>query len=60
VVRTEKLEKGTYHMGVNYFAVGPGVSRGILVVMRGDDLEIYPFRLIEGGRSDVRQLAAVT
>ena len=61
VIRTEKLEKGTYHIGVNYFAAGPmGVSRGIVVVMRGDEVEIYPFRLIEGGRSDVRHLAAVT
>ena len=61
VVRAEKLEKGTYHIGVNYFAAGPmGVSRGIVVVMRGDDFEIYPFRLIEGGRSDVRYIAAVT
>jgi hypothetical protein len=60
VVRTEKLEKGTYHIGVNYFAAGPmGVRRGIVVVIRGDDVEIYPFRLIEGGRSDVRHLAAV-
>ena len=61
VVRAEKVEKGTYHIGVNYFAAGPmGVSRGIVVVMRGDDFEIYPFRLIEGGRSDVRYIAAVT
>ena len=30
-------------------AAGPmGVSRGIVVVLRGDDVEIYPFRLIEG------------
>jgi Flp pilus assembly protein TadD len=61
VVRTAKLVKGTYHIGVNYFAAGPmGVSRGIVVVMRGDDFEIYPFRLIEGSNRDMRYLAAVT
>ncbi len=61
VVRADKLEKGTYHIGVNYFAAGPmGVSRGIVVVMRDDDVEIYPFRLIEGGKRDVRYIAAVT
>src|SRR6266511_4181139 len=43
VVRAGALKKGTYHVGVNYFAAGPmGVSRGIVVVMRGDDVEIYP------------------
>jgi tetratricopeptide (TPR) repeat protein len=63
VVRTEKLVKGTYHVGVNYFAAGPmGVSRGIVVIIRGDDVEIHPFRLMEKGRSnsDVRYVAAVT
>ncbi len=61
VVRTETLHKGTYHIGVNYFAAGPmGISRGIVVVMRGDDVEIYPFRLVEGGRRDIRYIAAVT
>ena len=60
VVRAEKLEKGTYHIGVNYFAAGPmGVSRGIVVVMHGDDVEIYPFRLVEGGTRDIRYIAAV-
>src|SRR5207244_2939286 len=61
VVRAEKLEKGTYHIGVNYFAAGPmGVSRGIVVVMHDDDIEVYPFRLVEGGKRDVRYIAAVT
>ncbi|MEK6371989.1 MAG: VIT domain-containing protein [Acidobacteriota bacterium] len=61
VVRAATLEKGTYHVGVNYFAAGPmGVSRGIVVVMRGDDLDIYPFRLVEGGKNDMRYIAAVT
>jgi len=60
VVRTSELKKGTYHIGVNYFAAGPmGVSRGIVVVMRGDDVDIYPFRLVEGGRRDMRYIAAV-
>ena len=61
MVRAEKLEKGTYHIGVNYFAAGPmGVSRGIVVVMHDDDIEVYPFRLVEGGKRDVRYVAAVT
>jgi tetratricopeptide (TPR) repeat protein len=60
VVRAGTLKKGTYHVGVNYFAAGPmGVSRGIVVVLRGDDVEIYPFRLIEGGTRDMRYIAAV-
>ena len=57
---------GTYHVGVNYFASGPmGVSRGIVVIVRdrGDDREpgvdIFPFRLAEGGKS-MRYIAAVT
>jgi Uncharacterized protein conserved in bacteria len=61
VVRAETLVKGTYHIGVNYYSAGPmGVSRGIVVVMRGDDFEIYPFRLVEGGNRDMRYLASVT
>lgn len=60
VVRTETLQKGTYHIGVNYFSAGPmGVSRGIVVIIRGDDVEIVPFRLVEGGR-DMRYIAGVT
>ena len=61
VVRAATLKKGTYHIGVNYFSAGPmGVSRGIVVVMRGDNVEIYPFRLIEGdGKRDMRYIAAV-
>ena len=61
VIRTDALHKGTYHIGVNYFAAGPmGVSRGIVVVMRGDDVQIYPFRLVEGGKRDIRYITAVT
>jgi hypothetical protein len=61
VIRTDALHKGTYHIGVKYFAAGPmGVSRGIVVVMRGDDVQIYPFRLVEGGPHDIRYIAAVT
>ena len=60
VVRTETLQKGTYHIGVNYFSAGPmGVSRGIVVIIRGDDVEILPFRLVEGGK-EMRYLAGVT
>ncbi|MEA2239350.1 MAG: hypothetical protein QOC81_4074 [Thermoanaerobaculia bacterium] len=36
------------------------VSRAIVVIMRGNDVEIYPSRLIERGKSNVRHLAAVT
>jgi tetratricopeptide (TPR) repeat protein len=66
VVRTARVVPGTYHVGVNYFAAGPmGVSRGIVVIVRdrGDDREpdvdIFPFRLAEGGES-MRYIAAVT
>jgi len=61
VVRTGELKPGTYHIGVNYFAAGPmGVSRGIVVVMHGDDVQIYPFRLVDGdGKRDMRYIAAV-
>jgi tetratricopeptide (TPR) repeat protein len=66
VVRTARVVPGTYHVGVNYFAAGPmGVSRGIVVIVRdrGDDREpgvdIFPFRLAEGGKS-MRYIAAVT
>lgn len=59
VIRTGDAKRGTYHVGVRYFSAGPmGVSRGIVVVMRGDDVEIHPFRLVQGGR-DIRYLAAV-
>jgi hypothetical protein len=30
------------------------------LTMRDDEVDIYPFRLIEGGRSDMRYIAAVT
>jgi hypothetical protein len=60
VIRTETAHKGTYHVGVNYFAAGPmGVSRGIVVILRGTDVQILPFRLVEGGR-DMRYLVGVT
>jgi tetratricopeptide (TPR) repeat protein len=59
VIRTNQLDKGTYHVGVRYFAAGPmGVSRGIVVIMRGDDVRIEPFRLTAGGR-DIRYITAV-
>jgi tetratricopeptide (TPR) repeat protein len=64
VVRTEKLEKGLYDIGVRYFSAGPmGVSRGIIVVIRDDrsaapSVEITPFRLIEGG-GDIRYVTQV-
>lgn len=59
VVRTGRIEHGTYHIGVKYFAAGPmGISRGVVIVMRGDSVEIYPFRLAEGGE-DIRYITAV-
>ncbi len=66
VIRTGDLDRGTYHVGVKYFAAGPmGVSRGIVVVVRDrgegrePSVDIHPFRLVEGG-SDVRYVTAVT
>jgi tetratricopeptide (TPR) repeat protein len=61
VVRTGKLSSGTYHVGVRYFAAGPmGISRGIVLVMRGDEkVEVHPFRLAIGG-GDIRYVTAVT
>ncbi|HEX8152561.1 MAG TPA: hypothetical protein VF698_05520, partial [Thermoanaerobaculia bacterium] len=65
VIRGEDLERGTYHVGVRYFAAGPmGVSRGIVVVLRDSAdqrdpaVEIYPFRLLEGGE-EIRYVTAV-
>lgn len=59
VIRTDRLDKGTYHVGVRYFSAGPmGVSRGIVVVMRGQDVSIHPFRLVQGG-GEVRYVTSV-
>jgi len=60
VIRTETLVDGKYDIGVRYFAAGPmGVSRGIVIVMRGDDdIEIQPFRLVQGG-GEIRYLTTV-
>ena len=44
---------------MRYFAAGPmGISRGVVIVTRGDDVEIHPFRLAKGGE-DIRYVAAV-
>ena len=52
VVRTSRTIAGTYHVGVRYFAAGPmGISRGVVIVTRGDDVEIHPFRLAKGGEA---------
>ena len=57
VVRTSRAMNGTYHVGVRYFAAGPmGISRGVVIVTRGDDVEIHPFRLAKGG-ADIRYVA---
>jgi tetratricopeptide (TPR) repeat protein len=65
VIRAGRVERGTYRIGVHYYAAGPmGISRGIVVVMRNDNgrgqpsIEIYPFRLLER-TEDVRQIATV-
>jgi uncharacterized protein YfaP (DUF2135 family) len=60
VIRTGELDRGTYHIGVRYFAAGPmGISRGLVIVMRNDDqLEIHPFRLTQGG-GEIRYVAGV-
>jgi len=59
VVRANHLDAGTYHVGVRYFSAGPmGVSRGLVVVLRDDDVDIHPFRLVQGG-GDIRYVAAV-
>ncbi|MGN6183918.1 MAG: VIT domain-containing protein [Thermoanaerobaculia bacterium] len=59
VIRTSKTTKGKYHIGVRYFAAGPmGISRGVVIVMRGEDVEVHPFRLTEGGE-DIRYVTAI-
>lgn len=59
VIRTARVLDGTYHVGVRYFAAGPmGISRGVVIVMRDDDVQIHPFRLVQGG-GDIRYVAAV-
>jgi hypothetical protein len=59
VIRSGRVKPGTYHVGVRYFAAGPmGVSRGLVVVMRDDDIEVHPFRLVQGG-GDIRYVTRV-
>lgn len=64
VIRAAEATRGTYHVGVRYFAAGPmGVSRGVVVIMRGSEgrepsIEIVPFRLMEGG-GPIRYVARV-
>ena len=65
VIRCDKVDKGIYHIGVNYYSAGPmGVSRGVIVVLRPNDdgtverPTIVPFCLVEGG-ADMRHLTAV-
>jgi tetratricopeptide (TPR) repeat protein len=59
VIRTQKTARGTYHVGVRYFAAGPmGISRGVVIVMRGDDVEVHPFRLAKGGE-EIRYVAGI-
>lgn len=60
VIRASAIDRGTYHVGVRYFAAGPmGISRGLVVVVRDDDqLEIHPFRLTQGG-GEIRYVTGV-
>ena len=59
VIRTRSVDRGTYHIGVRYFAAGPmGISRGLVGVMRNDEVEILPFRLVQGGEA-IRYVGAV-
>ncbi len=61
VIAADHVERGTYHLGVRYFAAGPmGVSRGLVVVMSGSEPEVrvHPFRLVEGG-GEIRYVAAI-
>jgi tetratricopeptide (TPR) repeat protein len=59
VVRASRAQSGVYHVGVRYFAAGPmGISRGVVIVMRGDSLEVHPFRLAKGGEA-IRYVAEV-
>jgi tetratricopeptide (TPR) repeat protein len=59
VVRTPKTLSGTYHVGVRYFNAGPmGISRGVVIVTRGEDVEVHPFRLAKGG-GEIRYVAGV-
>ena len=59
MIRAKSLGRGTYHVGVRYFAAGPmGISRGLVVVMQGGEVEIHPFRLTQGG-GDIRYVTAI-
>ena len=59
VVRARRTARGTYHVGVRYFAAGPmGISRGVVIVLKDDDVDIHPFRLAKGGE-EIRYVAAV-
>jgi Flp pilus assembly protein TadD len=64
VIRSDRAPRGTYHVGVRYFAAGPmGVSRGVVVIMTGREgrepsVEVVPFRLMEGG-APIRHVASI-
>ena len=59
VVRARRTARGTYHVGVRYFAAGPmGISRGVVIVMHDDAVDIHPFRLAKGGE-EIRYVAAI-
>jgi tetratricopeptide (TPR) repeat protein len=59
VIRSSRTARGTYHVGVRYFAAGPmGISRGVVIVMRDGDVDVHPFRLAKGGEP-IRYVAAV-
>lgn len=59
VVRASETDRGTYHLGVRYFAAGPmGISRGVVVVIREGEVELHPFRLTTQG-GPVRHVASL-
>ena len=59
VIRTGEVDRGTYHVGVRYFAAGPmGISRGVVVVIRDGEVALHPFRLTTQG-GPVRHVASL-
>ena len=64
VIRSRRTTRGTYNVGVRYFASGPmGVSRGVVIIMtssegREPSVQVVPFRLMEGG-APIRHVTAV-
>ncbi|MCZ7645791.1 MAG: VIT domain-containing protein [Planctomycetota bacterium] len=65
VIRTDRTQKGLYHVGVKYYNPGPmGVSRGVVFVLHPDaegnlaQPRVVPFCLVPNGE-EVRHLLAL-